>query len=360
MKPSHLNQTGPRYAFSGVLVLILALGFGLPACSQMGKEKPADKKAATAAGASQVLATVDGKPITEADVKAQAADQFSQLEHEFETNKHQLLENQLDQAIQDRLLDAEAAARKVSREQLLTEIKAPDVTDADIDKFYEENKAQIPRPKDQVAGQIKQFLQQRGQAEAKQKYFAALEEKHKVEKKMEPMRTQVAADGPAKGPATAPVTIVEFSDFQCPFCGRLIPTLEQVKAKYGDKVRIVFRQFPLPMHPNAQKAAEASLCANEQGKFWEMHDVMFKNQQELAVDNLKSKAAALGLKADVFNQCLDSDKYAAKIQADQKEGQSVGVNGTPAMFINGRFVNGAVPFDQITTVIDDELKRKGA
>ncbi|HEY2740542.1 MAG TPA: thioredoxin domain-containing protein [Thermoanaerobaculia bacterium] len=356
MKPTHLNQIGPRPTFSGVLVLILALGFCLPACSQTAKA--GDKK--PAAGGNQVLATVDGKPITESDVKAQAADQFAQLEHEFETNQHTLLENQLDQAIQDRLLDAEAASRKVSKEQLLTEIKAPDISDADVDKFYEENKAQIPRPKDQVAGQIKQFLQQRGQAEAKQKYFAALEAKHKVEKKMEPIRIQVAADGPTKGPATAPVTIVEFSDFQCPFCGRLIPTLEQVKAKYGDKVRIVFRQFPLPMHPNAQKAAEASLCANEQGKFWEMHDVMFKNQQELAVENLKTKAAALGLKADSFNQCLDSDKYAAKIQADQKEGSAAGVNGTPAMFINGRFVNGAVPFDQITTVIDDELKRKGA
>jgi protein-disulfide isomerase len=155
------------------------------------------------------------------------------------------------------------------------------------------------------------------------------------------------------------VTIVEFSDFQCPFCSRLLPTMEQVKQKYGDKVRIVFRQYPLPMHPNAQKAAEASLCANEQGKFWEMHDAMFKNQQELAVDNLKSKAAALGLKAETFNQCLDSGKYAAQIQGDIKAGSAVGVSGTPAMFINGRFISGAVPLEQITSVIDDELKRKG-
>ena len=314
MKPTHLNPTG-------VLVLILALGFCLPACSQPAKA--GDKKPA-AAGAGQVLATVDGKPITDADVKAQAADQFAQLQREFESNQHQLLENQLEQAIQDRLLDAEAATRKVSKEQLLTEIKAADISDADVDKFYEENKAQIPRPKDQVAGQIKQFLQQRGQAEAKQKYFASLEAKHKVEKKIEPMRVQVAADGPSHGPATAPVTIVEFSDFQCPFCGALIPTLDQVKEKYGDKIRIVFRQFPLPIHANAQKAAEAALCANEQGKFWEMHDEMFENQQELAVDNLKTKAAALGLKADSFNQCLDSGKYAAKIQADQKDGLRCG------------------------------------
>jgi protein-disulfide isomerase len=293
-------------------------------------------------------------------VRTNAADQFAQLDHEYENNKHQLLESQLDQLIQDRLLEAEAAAKGVSKEQLLADLKPPTVTDADVDKFYEDNKAQIPRPKDQIAPQIKQYLEQRGQAEARQKFFDSLQAKYKVDKKMEPMRTDVAATGPAKGPATAPVTIVEFSDFQCPFCSRLVPTLDQVKEKYGDKVRIVFRQYPLPMHPNAQKAAEASLCANEQGKFWEMHDAMFKNQQELAVDNLKAKAAAIGLKAEEFNACLDSGKFAAKIQEDQKAGTAAGVSGTPAMFINGRFVNGAVPLEQVTSVIDDELRRKGA
>jgi protein-disulfide isomerase len=355
MKPIHLNQTGSRHAFSGVLVLILALGFCLPACSQPAKA--GDQKPAS--GVSQVLAVVNGKPITEADVHAKAADEFAQLERDFAQKKHQLLEDQLQQVVEDRLLDAEAASRGVGKEQILAELKAPEVTDAEVDKFYEDNKAQIPRPKDQVAAQIKQYLQQRGQAEARQKYFQGLEAKYKVEKKLEPLRTDVAAVGPARGPANAPVTIVEFSDFQCPYCGRLIPTLEQVKAKYGDKIRIVFRQFPLPMHPNAQKAAEASLCANEQGKFWELHDAMFKNQQELAVDSLKTKAAALGLKPDVFNQCLDSGKYVAKVQEDQKAGTAAGVNGTPAMFINGRFLSGAVPLDQITSVIDEELKRKG-
>jgi protein-disulfide isomerase len=356
MNGSRFNSTGSRRASSGVLGLILALGFCLPACSETAKAKPADAKAA---GGAQVLAVVNGKPITETDVRTTAAAQFSQLEHEYESNKHQLLENTLDQAIQDRLLEAEAAAKGVSKEQLLADIKAPAVTDAEVDAFYEQNKAQIPRPKDEIAPQIKKYLEQRGQGEARQKFFDSLEAKYKVEKKLEPIRIEVAATGPAHGPATAPVTIVEFSDFQCPYCGRLIPTLEQVKQKYGDKVRIVFRQYPLPMHPNAQKAAEASLCANEQGKFWEMHDAMFKNQQELAVDNLKAKAAALGLKADEFNSCLDSGKYVAQIQADMKDGSAVGVNGTPAMFINGRFVNGAVPIEQISSIIDDELRRKG-
>jgi protein-disulfide isomerase len=335
----------------GALVLAAALGV-LPACAQQ-------KAAAAGSGSNQVLAVVNGTPVTEADVREANADQFKALDHEYQQNLHQLLENSLEQAVQNRLLEAEAASRKVTKDQLLAEIKPAPVTDAEVDAFYEQNKAQIPRPKDQVAGQIKTYLEQQGQQKARSEYFKTLEAKYKVDYKLEPVRVEVAATGPAKGPANAPVTIVEFSDFQCPFCSRLTPTLKQVEEKYGNKVRVVFRQFPLPMHQNAQKAAEASLCALDQGKFWELHDAMFGNQAELGVDQLKAKAASLGLNADKFNKCLDSGEKAATIQADVKAGSAAGVNGTPAMFINGRFINGAVPFDQITTVIDDELRRAG-
>jgi len=175
----------------------------------------------------------------------------------------------------------------------------------------------------------------------------------------EPVRVSVEAIGPSLGPEAAPVTIVEFSDFQCPFCARVVATLKQVREKYGDKVRLVFRQFPLSFHPHAAKAAEASLCAHEQGKFWDMHEAMFANQQALYPEQLKAKAAELGLNAESFNQALDSGKYAGAVEADLAAGQSAGVSGTPAIFINGRFVNGAVPLEQITAIIDDELRRKG-
>ena len=270
------------------------------------------------------------------------------------------METSLETAIQDRLVDAEAASRKVTKEQLLAEIKPATVSDADVDAFYEQNKAQIPKPKEQVAGQIKTYLEQQGQQKARSEYFKTLEAKYKVDMKMEPIRVDVAATGPAKGPASAPVTIVEFSDFQCPFCSRLTPTIAEVEKKYGDKVRVVFRQYPLPFHQNAQKAAEASLCALDQGKFWEMHDAMFGNQSALGVDQLKAKAAELGMNADKFNKCVDSGEKAAAIQADQKAGAAAGVNGTPALFVNGRFINGAVPLEQITTVVDDELRRAGS
>jgi protein-disulfide isomerase len=334
----------------GALVLAAALGV-LPACAQ---------PKADAASSNQVLAVVNGTPVTEADVREANAEQFKALDREYQQNLHQLLENGLDQAVQNRLLEAEAASRKMTKDQLLAEIKPTPVTDADVDAFYEQNKAQIPRPKDQVAGQIKQYLEQQNQQKARGDYFKTLEAKYKVDYKLEPIRVEVAATGPAKGPANAPVTIVEFSDFQCPFCGRLTPTIKQVEDKYGDKVRVVFRQYPLPFHQNAQKAAEASLCAADQGKFWELHDAMFSNQSELSVDQLKAKAASLGLNADKFNKCLDSGEKNATIQADIKAGSAAGVNGTPALFINGRFINGAVPLDQITTVIDDELRRAGS
>jgi protein-disulfide isomerase len=196
-----------------------------------------------------------------------------------------------------------------------------------------------------------------GEQNAKTEYFKKLQDKYKVEYKLEPIRVRVAATGPVNGPENAPVTIVEFLEFQCPFSSGLSPTLQEVEKKYGNKVRVVCRQYPLPSHQNAQKPAEASLCAQDQGKFWGIHDAMFANQKKLCVEQLKASAAALGLDTDKFNKCLDSGEKNAIIQADLKEGQAAGISGTPAMFVNGRFMSGVVPIEQLITVIEDELRR---
>jgi protein-disulfide isomerase len=179
---------------------------------------------------------------------------------------------------------------------------------------------------------------------------------------LEPLRSQLSVNGfPSRGPAAAPVTIVEFSDFECPYCGGLFPTLKQVEKNYPQQVRIVYRQFPLTnIHPHAQKAAEASLCANDQQKFWEFHDSMFSNQSELSVADLKQRAVDLKLNTQAFNQCLDSGKHATAIQADIQEGARNGVSGTPALFINGRLLSGNQPYAEIKNVIEDELQRKSA
>jgi protein-disulfide isomerase len=174
----------------------------------------------------------------------------------------------------------------------------------------------------------------------------------------EPPRVEVATDdAPTRGPRDAPVTIVEFSDFECPFCGRAAATVQQLLAHYGSKLRYVAFDFPLPIHPLAEKAAEAAACARAQGKYWEMHDRLFADQSKLSVADLKRTAASLGLDAQRFDACLDSGEQAAVWQAGLAEGKSVGVHATPAFFINGRLVLGAQPYQTFAQVIDDELAR---
>ncbi len=169
---------------------------------------------------------------------------------------------------------------------------------------------------------------------------------------------QVSADDdPAIGPPDAPVLIVEFSDYQCPFCARsALETLPQILETYEGKIRVVFRDFPLSsIHSNAQKAAEAAECADDQGQFWAYHDTLFQNQQALDIDSLKGYAQQLGLDTGAFNECLDSGQYASEIQNDLAQGQSYGVTGTPTFFINGRLLRGAKPFSDFEAMIEEEL-----
>lgn len=175
-------------------------------------------------------------------------------------------------------------------------------------------------------------------------------------------RVEVSVDDdPVRGDPNAPVTMIEFSDFECPFCARFftetLPTIEERYVATG-KVRFVYRDFPIPaLHAHALKAAEAGGCANEQGKFWELHDTIFENQGAMTVEDLKRYAAELGLNAPTFNTCLDSGKYADEVEADVKAGEVAGVRGTPGFFINGRLVSGAQPTGNFVQIIEEELKK---
>ncbi len=163
---------------------------------------------------------------------------------------------------------------------------------------------------------------------------------------------------PVKGPKNAPVTIVAWSDFQCPFCSRVVPTLHDLEKQYGNKIKVVFKHQPLPFHNNAKPAAMASMAANEQGKFWEYHDKLFANQQQLDRGDLERYASELGLDMGKFKAAMDSNKYDGYVQADSAEGMRVGANGTPTFFINGRQLVGAQPIDAFKSIIDEELKKK--
>jgi len=191
-----------------------------------------------------------------------------------------------------------------------------------------------------------------------QKVIGDLQKQANLKMDLPQPRVQVAAEGPARGPKDAPVTIVEFSDFECPYCGAAHDTVEQVMSTYAGKVRLVYRQFPLSFHPHAAKAAEASLCAADQGKFWEYHEALFKNQKKLDLPDLKAHAGEVGLDTQKFGQCLDSGDKKKAVDADQQAGLAAGVGGTPAFFINGIFLNGAQPIDEFKKVIDGELASK--
>jgi len=345
-----MHVISTRAGLGALLALTLAALLGFPACLAAAKK----------AGQDGVLAVVDGKSITEADVEKVAAAEFKALERDYTQKRYDLLQAGLDRLVEEKLIAAEAKKRGSSAEDVLADIETKPVTDADVDLFYTQNQARLRGTKEQIAPQIRQYLEQLNDQTAKKDFIAGLRKEHQVDYKLEPLRVEVAATGPSRGPANAPVTIVEFADFQCPYCVRILPALDQLMKDYGDKVRLVYRQYPLSMHNNAEVAARASLCANEQGKFWEMHDGMFANQQALDAAQLKTTAAGLGLDAQAFNECLDSGRYADEVAADGAAGSAAGVSGTPALFVNGRFIAGAVPLDDITAIVDDELRRRSA
>ena len=337
-------------------LLALVIAAAGPACAE--DTKPAAAPAATAkAPAAQAVAEVQGAPITATEL----------LESLGRTNQQAqpMIDQPLQTLIEERLFALEAKARGMEVEALVRQeidSKVGTVSDADVDAWYEANKARIGnRPKDQVTPQIKNYLQNvERPGNLRAAFVDGLRKKYTVRILLEPPRTAIdIADAPTKGPANAAVTIVEFSDFECPYCSRVVPTLKEVEKKYGDKVRFAFIQYPLPIHPKAPKAAEAALCAHEQGKFWQMHDAMFAAQEKLEIADLKAAAVGLGMDASKFDGCLDSGKFAARVQNEIAAGQKAGVSGTPATFINGRLVSGAAPLEQFTAIIEDELARHG-
>ena len=319
-------------------------------------------------GEDGAVAVIGGEPVSHDELLVAAALSLEQSESalrrcqlEATRSRHEALEGALRELVWQRLLDREAERTASTATALLARVDeaAPPVGEQDINTFYERNQARIQGSLEQTSGQIRAYLKRQARQRARNEFFKALELRFAVEYRLAPLRYEVAADGfPAIGPPDAAVTIVEFSDFECPFCARFLPTLERAKQEYAGKLRLVYRQFPLSsIHPHAQKAAEASLCAAEQGKFWELHDLMFAEQQALAMSDLKEKARRLGLDGEQFDLCLDEGRHAEAVREDFREGEALGVTGTPALFVNGRLLSGAVPFEHLAELIDEELAR---
>jgi len=311
------------------------------------------------------VAIVGGKPITCAELAEEARGRVVSAKNEFEEKVHQIQLGTLENMINERLLEAKAKeAGQTLEEYLEAKTQVPDPTDEQLKQVYDQAVAsgqQLP-PFEEVKEGIVRYLTEQPRKQAMTQLITSLRDEAKVETKMPPYipgKVEVEFDGPAKGPATAPVTIVEFSDFECPFCSRAEPTIEKVMAEYGDKVRLVYADYPLPNHAAAPKASEAALCAQDQGKYWEMHSKLFANQRALGIDALKGYATELGLDRTAFDKCLDDGGKAEQIKVAMELGQELGVSGTPAFFINGRMLSGAQPFDRFKELIDHELVAAG-
>jgi len=340
----------PRYAIS-IAVLTIAVSV-------------------TAQVPSKTLALVNGEAITEAQVTTAAASDLATLESKkaespatYERDKLVILHAALDSIIEDKLVAAEAARDHVTKDQVIyseVESNVPTPSPEEVEAFYQANKSQITIPHDQAIPRVKQYMMDQARKHYRDAMVFMLKKQFPVKVLLDPIRTNVATTGyPSQGPESAPVTIVEFSDFQCPFCGGLFPTLKAIEKNYPDKVRLVYRQFPLTnIHPFAQKAAEASLCANDQKRFWEFHDSMFGDQMHLSVDDLKKRAVDLKLNTAEFNSCLDSGSKSGVVKWDIDEGTKAGVSSTPSMFINGRLLSGNQPYADIREIIEDELQRQ--
>jgi protein-disulfide isomerase len=313
---------------------------------------------ATAADRARVLATVNDKQITMGDIE----NSLRPLIFNVQEQVYALRKQDIDLKVNDTLLSQEAQKKGITTRALLdaeVTAKVPRVTDAEAQAFYNENKDRISGEFAQVKPQVVQYMQERKEQEATVAYAEQLRRASKIEVNLtapeSPSFPIATDDQPAKGAAKASITIVEFTDFQCPSCARQHPVLERIVNEFGDRVRLVVRDFPLSQHADARKAAEAAEAAREQGKYWEYVAVLFKNQSALGVDKLRQYATEVGLDRAKFDASLDSGKFAENVQRDVIDAHKLGVNGTPTLYINGKRVSDH-SYETLKATIESALK----
>jgi protein-disulfide isomerase len=312
------------------------------------------------------VARIGGQTVTAGELDELVKKDLAQLEQQYQEQRYQLRRQALEAMLRKRAFEAKAKEKGMSTEDLVDKeiaAKIPEPSDEEVRSLYDRAKAggqQLP-PFEEVKADIVRYIKsQKGQG-ALAEYYDGLRKEMSIEVLLPPYappKVAVDATGPSKGPANAPITIVEFSDFECPFCVKAEPTVKQLMDAYPGKIRLVYRDFPLPNHAKAPKAAEAAHCAGDQGKYWEMHEKLFANATKLEVKDLKGYAKDVGLDTGKFDQCLDQGTKAGEVEKHRKAGEDVGVTGTPAFFINGRMVSGAQPLEAFRAIVDQELKAR--
>ncbi|HXZ78758.1 MAG TPA: thioredoxin domain-containing protein [Terriglobales bacterium] len=307
---------------------------------------------ATAQDASEVVSEVNGVKITRGELEQKEANRLLQVRYQTYLAESQALEDLIDQ----HLLEMQAAKEKITVDQLLdrevnSKVKNP--TEDQLQVYYEG--LGTKEPYESMKDKILDHIRQMRLAKAKTAYLQTLRTQASIVTTLAPPKADFAlGDAPRQGPESAPVTLVEFADFECPYCAKVYPQLKKLREEFGDKVSIAFKNYPLPMHAHAEKAAEAARCAGDQGKYWEYHDLLFTEKQ-LELPQLKKYATELGLDAKSFDKCLDSGQHAAEIQKEVAEGRQLGINATPSFFINGHFFTGAADYNTLRSMVAQQL-----
>lgn len=305
-----------------------------------------------------VIAEVDGRKISLAELEQKQAARLLATRYQYYVAQRQAL----DQLIEDELIEAQARREHLSVEQLLERHVAAGVKDPTEDQlqvYYEG--VETTEPFAAVRNNILAHIRQQRMSKARAAYVQSLRNQASIHVSLAPPKAEVdLANSPVRGRRDAPVMIVEFADYECPYCQRMYPELKKLLGEFGDKVALVFKDSPLPNHSRAPKAAEAARCAGEQGKFWEFHELLFEGGRKLELAQLKQNARELKLDAAPFDQCLDSGSQAALVQKDAAQAQRLGLTGTPSFFVNGHFLSGAVKYSTLREIVEQQVATASA
>jgi protein-disulfide isomerase len=340
--------------------VIAAAGCGRTAPAR-AESSPERRPVAAEPGANGAASVVGDRVVTLDEVDARVGNKLLRLRVEEYMQRRRALQD----ILAEEVLRREAARRGVTIDAVLDEEvvrKARPVSEQEAAAVYESAPERFrSMPQADAVRSITETLTFKRVSQRRQAFTEELSARAGVRVLLDPPRIVVdASDDPSRGAKDALVTIVEFSDFQCPYCAQMSRILRDIETRYPGHLRIVFRDFPLSMHKDAAKAAEAASCAAEQGKFWEMHDRLFAGQKALGADDLRRYAGDVSLALPRFAACLAGGKYTAEWQADRADGESYGVTGTPALFVNGRPLFGAVTMNDLLEVVDEELSRPPA
>ena len=307
-----------------------------------------------------VVARIGEDVITASELETMVGPSLVKLRQQIFDAKLAGLQNQ----IFDRLVVEAATEEGLTRADYMKKYVTDKVGEPDEDQILQlmtQYRARLAPDDEQARQQVIQALSQQEQMRLQNQLREELFAKNDVVILLSPPRVEVAlGEGtPMRGSRTAPIVLVEYTDFQCPYCTRIQPTINALMERYGDQVLHVFKNLPLPMHAQAQLAGEAALCAQDQGKFWEFHDWLFANQRSLSQETMVAQAGVLEMDTELFTACIDQKTYTNKVKDDMKEARSFGFTGTPGFLINGRAVTGAQPLETFEAIIDEELTMKG-